>query len=234
MIDTIQEWLKDPVFTSTTTNSSLWINTWLTIYMVLWTMVLTVLLGTPLGVLLFELSRATSRKARSTYQVVGFIVNVLRSFPFIILIIALLPVTGALLGRSTGANAAIVSLTIAAVPFLARLVETALRDIPAGKIEAVEMMGASRLQVIRQVLIAEALPGIIAAVTTTTIGVVGYSAMAGTVGAGGLGDLAYRKGYMSYNNLVMVSTVVMLVLLVVLVQVVGDWLSRKVDHRAKS
>lgn len=233
-MQTIQEWFSDPVFTSSSTNSSLWVNTLLTLYMVAWTMVLTVVLGVPLGVLLYELSRATGRGGRAVYQVVGFIVNVLRSFPFIILIIALLPVTETLVGRATGPNAAIVSLTIAAVPFLARLVETALRDIPAGKIEAVEMMGASRLQVIRQVLVAEALPGIIAGITTTTIGVVGYTAMAGTVGAGGLGDLAYRKGYMSYNNVVMVATVVVLVVLVVAVQIVGDWLSRKVDHRAKS
>lgn len=233
-MQTIQEWFSDPVFTSDTANSSLWINTLLTLYMVAWTMVLTVVFGVPLGVLLFELSRATSKKARAVFEVVGFVVNVLRSFPFIILIIALLPLTTALVGRATGPNAAIVSLTIAAVPFLARLVETALRAIPAGKIEAVEMMGASRLQVIRQVLIAEAMPGIIAGITTTTIGVVGYTAMAGTVGAGGLGDLAYRKGYQSYNNVVMVATVIVLIILVVAVQVLGDFLARKTDHRAKS
>lgn len=234
MIETITEWFQDPVFTSMQTNNSLWINTWLTIRMVSITMLLTVIFGVPLGVLLFELSRAQSKLARTLFQVVGFVVNVLRSFPFIILIIALLPLTELLVGRATGPNAAIVSLSIAAVPFLARLVETALRDIPAGKIEAVEMMGANRFQVIRQVLIAEAMPGIISGITTTTIGVVGYTAMAGTVGAGGLGDLAYRKGYMSYNNVVMVAVVVVLIILVVLVQILGDWLARKVDHRAKS
>ena len=234
MIEMISEWLKDPVFTSTHANNSLWINTWLTIRMVGVTMILTVIFGVPLGVALFELSRSRHKFSKPLFQVVGFVVNVLRSFPFIILIIALIPLTTLLVGRATGPNAAIVSLTIAAVPFLARLVETALRDIPAGKIEAVEMMGANRFQVIRQVLIAEALPGIIAAITTTTIGVVGYSAMAGTVGAGGLGDLAYRKGYISYNNVVMVATVIVLIILVVLVQVIGDWLARKVDHRAKS
>ena len=106
-------------------------------------------------------------------------------------------------------------------------------DLRAGELEAVEMMGARRFQVIRHVLLAEALPGIIAGITTTTIGVVGYTAMAGTVGAGGLGDLAFRKGYLSYNNTVMITTVVVLVILVVIVQVVGDWASRTVDHRAK-
>ena len=233
MTQWFQEFFSDPIFTSTSTNNSLWINTGLTIYMVAWTMALSVVIGIPLGIGLFELSRAHSRVARLAYQVLGFFVNVLRSFPFVILIIALLPLAKAIIGRGTGPNAAIISLTIAAVPFLARLVETALREIPAGKLEAVEMMGASRFQVIRHVLLAEALPGIIAGITTTTIGVVGYTAMAGTVGAGGLGDLAFRKGYLSYNDTVMITTVVVLVILVVIVQVVGDWASRTVDHRAK-
>ncbi|CAM4150921.1 MULTISPECIES: methionine ABC transporter permease [Helcobacillus] len=230
----LSEWFSDPVFTSTTVNSSLWINTWLTIYMTLWTMILTVLIGVPLGVLLFETRRSRSALARRLNAVVGFIVNVLRSFPFVILIIALIPLTSAIMGRATGPDAAIVSLTIASVPFLARLVEAALRDLPAGKIEAVAMMGASRMQIIRQVLIAEAMPGLIAAITTTTIAVIGYTAMAGTVGAGGLGDLAFRRGYQNYNSLVMVATVVVLVVIVILVQVIGDWLARRVDHRARS
>lgn len=232
-MNTIMDWLSDPVFTSSTVNSSLWINTWITIYMVLWTMALTVLLGVPLGVLLFETSRSKSPAARRAYTVIASVVNILRSFPFIILIIALIPVATFVVKRSTGPDAAIVSLTVASVPFLARLVETALREIPSGKIEAVEMMGATRFQIIRQVLLAEAMPGLISAVTTTTIGVIGYTAMAGTVGAGGLGDLAFRKGYQSYNNVVMVATVLVLVVIVVAVQLLGDFLAKRADHRAR-
>ena len=137
--------------------------------------------------------------------------------------------------RMNGRTKSIIALTIAAVPFAARLFELNLREIPAGKIEAVRMMGATRWQVIRQVLIPEALPGIIGSITTTTIAVIGYTAMAGSVNAGGLGQLAYNRcytGYQSYDNVVMVATVVVLVVIVIAVQALGSALSRAVDHRA--
>lgn len=228
----MNDWLTNPVFTTWDANSSLWSNALITLWMTAATMLLTALVGIPLGVLLFETSQSASPLARAINRIVGFIVNVGRSFPFIILIIALLPVTRFVVGRVTGPNAAIFALTISAIPFLARLIEINLREIPEGKIEAALMMGATRGQVIRQVLLAEGLPGIIGSLTTTTIAVVGYTAMAGAVGGQGLGDLAIRMGYQSYDNVVMVATVVLLIVLVIAIQVLGTALARRVDHRA--
>lgn len=230
----MSEWLSNPVFTTWDSNSSLWSNTFITLYMTLATMLFTVLVGVPLGLLLFETERSRTPWVRWVNRVVGFVVNVGRSFPFIILIIALMPVTRVIVGRVTGPNAAIFALTVAAVPFLARLIEINLREIPAGKIEAVQMMGASRWQLIRQVLLPEALPGIIGSITTTTIATIGYTAMAGVVGGKGLGDLANRMGYQSYDNVVMVATVVLLIAIVIAVQALGSAASRAVDHRART
>ena len=226
------EWLDNPVFTTWDSNTSLWSNTLITLYMTAGTMLFSTLIGVPLGLLLFETSGASGRLARWTNRVVGFVVNVGRSFPFIILIIALIPVTRFVVGRVTGPNAAMFALVISAIPFLARLIEINLREISAGKVEAVQMMGASRGQIIRQVLLPEALPGIIGSLTTTAIAVIGYTAMAGTVGGKGLGDLAIRNGYQSYDNVVMIATVVVLVVIVIAVQALGSALSRAVDHRA--
>ena len=230
----MSEWLTNPVFTTWDTNTSLWSNTLITLYMTVGTMLFTALIGVPLGVLLYETERSTSRAARWINRIVGFIVNIGRSFPFIILIIALIPVTRFVVGRVTGPDAAMFALTISAIPFLARLIEINLREIAAGKIEAVQMMGATRWQVIRQVLLPEALPGIIGSLTTTTIAVIGYTAMAGVVGGKGLGDLAIRRGYQSYDDVVMIATVLVLIVIVVLVQAVGTALARAVDHRAQS
>ncbi|HJG91538.1 methionine ABC transporter permease [Brachybacterium massiliense] len=228
------EWLDNPVFTTWDSNTSLWSNTLITLYMTAGTMLFSTLIGVPLGLLLFETSGASGRLARWTNRVVGFVVNVGRSFPFIILIIALIPVTRFVVGRVTGPNAAMFALVISAIPFLARLIEINLREISAGKVEAVQMMGASRGQIIRQVLLPEALPGIIGSLTTTAIAVIGYTAMAGTVGGKGLGDLAIRNGYQSYDNVVMIATVVVLVVIVIAVQAFGSALSRAVDHRASA
>ncbi|NMA77469.1 MAG: ABC transporter permease [Actinomycetales bacterium] len=211
-----------------------WEATLVTLYMTVVTMGLTVLLGLPLGIALFETDGSASPLVRGVNQVTGFVVNVLRSFPFFILIIALIPLTSAITGRSTGPNAAMIALTIAAVPFAARLFELNLREIPAGKIEAVRMMGASRWQVIRQVLVPEALPGIIGSITTTTIAVIGYTAMAGSVNAGGLGQLAYNRGYTGYQTEIIIVTVILLVAIVILVQLLGSRLARAVDHRART
>ena len=228
------EWLDNPVFTTWDSNTSLWSNTLITLYMTAGTMLFSTLIGVPLGLLLFETSGASGRLARWTNRVVGFVGNVGRSFPFIILIIALIPVTRFVVGRVTGPNAAMFALVISAIPFLARLIEINLREISAGKVEAVQMMGASRGQIIRQVLLPEALPGIIGSLTTTAIAVIGYTAMAGTVGGKGLGDLAIRNGYQSYDNVVMIATVVVLVVIVIAVQAFGSALSRAVDHRASA
>lgn len=228
------EIFTNPVFTTWDPNFSLWSNTLITLYMTAGTMLLSTLVGVPLGVALFETSRSPHGLTRWINRVVGFAVNVGRSFPFIILIIALIPVTRFVVGRVTGPNAAMFALTISAIPFLARLIEINLQEVAAGKIEAVRMMGATRFQVIRQVLLPEALPGIIGSLTTTAIAVIGYTAMAGAVGGKGLGDLAIRMGYQSYDNVVMVATVVVLVLIVIALQNAGTALARAVDHRAVS
>lgn len=228
------EILTNPVFTTWDSNFSLWSNTLITLYMTAGTMLLSTLVGVPLGVALFETSRSPHGLTRWINRVVGFAVNVGRSFPFIILIIALIPVTRFVVGRVTGPNAAMFALTISAIPFLARLIEINLQEVAAGKIEAVRMMGATRFQVIRQVLLPEALPGIIGSLTTTAIAVIGYTAMAGAVGGKGLGDLAIRMGYQSYDNVVMIATVVVLVLIVIALQSAGTALARAVDHRAVS
>lgn len=228
------EILTNPVFTTWDPNFSLWSNTLITLYMTAGTMLLSTLVGVPLGVALFETSRSPHGLTRWINRVVGFAVNVGRSFPFIILIIALIPVTRFVVGRVTGPNAAMFALTISAIPFLARLIEINLQEVAAGKIEAVRMMGATRFQVIRQVLLPEALPGIIGSLTTTAIAVIGYTAMAGAVGGKGLGDLAIRMGYQSYDNVVMIATVVILVLIVIALQSAGTALARAVDHRAVS
>ena len=228
------EILTNPVFTTWDPNFSLWSNTLITLYMTAGTMLLSTLVGVPLGVALFETSRSPHGLTRWINRVVGFAVNVGRSFPFIILIIALIPVTRFVVGRVTGPNAAMFALTISAIPFLARLIEINLQEVAAGKIEAVRMMGATRFQVIRQVLLPEALPGIIGSLTTTAVAVIGYTAMAGAVGGKGLGDLAIRMGYQSYDNVVMIATVVVLVLIVIALQSAGTALARAVDHRAVS
>lgn len=190
----------------------------------------TVLLGLPLGVALFNFG-TLGRAGRATGATVGFVVNVVRSFPYAILMVSLIEVTKAIVGTSIGPVAASVSLTVAAVPFFARLVESALRDVPAGKTDAAFAMGSSRMQVIGKVWLPEAMPSLIAAVTTTIVTLVGYSAMAGLIGGGGLGRLGYNYGYQRWVFEVLAITIVVLVVLVQLIQLVGEQLSRLVDHR---
>lgn len=208
----------------------IWEGLWETLQMVGITGFFTVLIGLPLGVLLFDFRNfgATGRIANA---VLGLIVNIVRSFPYAILMVSLIPLTKILVNTSTGPIAACVSLTIAAVPFFARLVETALRDLPSGKTDAALAMGSSRIQVIWKVWLPEAMPTIISAVTTTLVTIVGYSAMAGLIGGGGLGRLAYNYGYQRFIGEVMVVTVVILIVLVQIIQLVGDMLARAVDHR---
>lgn len=192
--------------------------------------VATILLGLPLGVALFTFD-TLGFTGRAVNAVLGALVNVTRSFPYAILMVSLIPLTRILVQTSIGPIAASVSLTIAAVPFFARLVETALRDIPSGKTDAAFAMGSARTQVIVKVWLPEALPTLIAAMTTTLVTIVGYSAMAGLIGGGGLGRLAYNYGYQRFIPEVMVITVVILIILVQAIQFIGDRLSRVVDHR---
>ncbi|QUJ66879.1 ABC transporter permease [Photobacterium sp. GJ3] len=187
--------------------------------------------GIPLGVAL-HLTKPKGLVANpGLNKTLGAIVNIGRSIPFIILLVAIIPFTRFVVGSSIGTAAAIVPLTVGAIPFIARLVEGALLEVPGGLVEAAQAMGATPAQIIRKVLLPEAMPGIINAATITLVTLVSYSAMAGTVGGGGLGDVGIRYGYQRFDGTVMMITVVMLVVLVQLIQSAGDHLVRRVDHR---
>lgn len=182
----------------------------------------TFLIGLPLGVLLFTFSRSQSLVLGWVYRIISLIVNILRSVPFIILIVALIPVTRAIMGVSTGVEGTIPPLVIGAAPFFARLVETALREVDRGVIEASQAMGASSFQIISKVLLPESLPGLIAGMTITVVTLVSYTAMSGMVGGGGLGDLAIRYGYYRYETGIMIVSVIVMVILVQVLQMLGD------------
>ncbi|MBN3523216.1 methionine ABC transporter permease [Paenibacillus apiarius] len=202
-----------------------------TLYMVGISLSAALILGLPIGILLFVTDKGLFLEHTPTKNIVGFIVNMIRSIPFIILLVTLLPVTKLITGTTIGPTAASVSLSVAAIPFFARLVETALREIDKGVIEAAVSIGATPWMIIKDVLLPEAKPGIIQGVNITAISLVAYSAMAGTVGGGGIGDLAIRFGYYRYDNTVMFTTVVILVCLVQLIQYGGDFIAKKVDKR---
>ncbi|MNE17440.1 Methionine import system permease protein MetP [compost metagenome] len=194
-------------------------------------LVLTVILGVPLGVLLYLSGKGRLAANPVLNAVLSLIVNVLRSVPFIILLIVMLPVTVLLVGTSLGVAGAIPPLVVGAAPFYARLVETALREVDKGVVEATQAMGGSTFQIVTRALLPEAMPGIIAGATVTAIALVSYTAMAGVVGAGGLGDLAIRFGYQRFQTDVMAVTVVLLLILVQILQMIGDRLVAKVSHR---
>ena len=204
---------------------------WDTLLMLGGSMALTVLFGVPLGVLLYLSGRGRLAANPALNAVLSLIVNILRSVPFIILLIVMLPVTVMLVGTSLGVAGAIPPLVVGAAPFYARLVETALREVDRGVVEASQAMGASTFQIVTRALLPEALPGIIAGATVTAIALVSYTAMAGVVGAGGLGDLAIRFGYQRFQTDVMVVTVVLLLVLVQALQMLGDRLVAAVSHR---
>lgn len=202
-----------------------------TMLMLVASLAITIVLGLPLGVALYATGRGRILENRILNAILSFVVNVLRSVPFIILLIVMLPVTVLLVGTSLGVAGAIPPLVVGAAPFYARLVETALREVERGMIEATQAMGGTTWQIVRRVLLPEALPGLIAGATVTAIALVGYTAMAGVVGAGGLGDLAIRFGYQRFQTDVMVVTVVLLLVIVQILQVLGDrWVAR-VSHR---
>ncbi|HUG58776.1 MAG TPA: methionine ABC transporter permease [Candidimonas sp.] len=189
------------------------------------------LVGVPLGILLHLTDRNGVLPAISLNRTVGILVNAVRSTPFIILLVAIIPLTRFFVGTSIGTAAAIVPLTIAAAPFVARLVETALREVDRGLVEAAQAMGATTWQIVYKVLIPEAFPGIVAGLTITLVSLVGYSAMAGAVGGGGLGDLGIRYGYQRFLPEVMLLVVLILIVFVQLVQTLGDALVRRLSHR---
>ena len=203
-----------------------------TLYMVAISTVLGTLFGLPLGVFLATSQRGELLSAPWLNKVLGLIVNAARSVPFIILVVAIIPFTRAIAGTSIGTTAAIVPLTIAAVPFIARLVENAIREVDAGLIEAARAMGATPYQIIRKVLVPEALPGITLGLTLAVVSLIGYSAMVGAVGGEGLGDLGIRYGYQRFMPEVMLAVVVILIVMVQLVQSIGEWIAACVDKRA--
>lgn len=202
-----------------------------TVQMTVISTVVAVLLGVPLGVILVITSRGHIMQNEAVNKVLGAIVNATRSIPFIILMVAIIPFTRLVAGTSIGTTAACVPLTLAAIPFLARLVETAIKEVNGGVIEAAQSMGATPLQIIWKVLLPEALPTLIDNITVLIVNLISYSAMAGAIGGGGLGDIAIRYGYQRFQGDVMLATIVILIILVQVIQSLGDYLSRKVNKK---
>lgn len=188
--------------------------------------IFTIILGLPLGIILYLWGRTDNMIIRVVYSVLSFVVNILRSVPFIILMIALIPLSKTIMGTSIGVLGTIPALVIGAAPFFARLVETALREVDRGVIEAAQGMGASTGQIVMRVLLPEARPGLLAGITITIVTLVSYTAMSGMIGGGGLGDLAIRYGYYRYQKEVMIISIVLMVILVQLLQMAGDRLVR--------
>lgn len=206
--------------------------TWQTLYMVAASAILGAIGGVPIGTFLACSQKGELLSAPWINKILGVVVNATRSVPFIILVVAIIPFTRMVAGTSIGTTAAIVPLTIAAVPFIARLVENAIREVDSGLIEAARSMGATPLQIILKVLIPEALPAITLGMTLAVVSLLGYSAMVGAVGGEGLGDLGIRYGYQRFMPEVMGLVVVILIVLVQLVQTIGEWIARRVDKRA--
>ncbi|OYW60251.1 MAG: DL-methionine transporter permease subunit [Rhizobiales bacterium 12-68-15] len=204
-----------------------------TLFMVAVAGVIGTLIGLPLGVFLATSRAGELFAAPWLNHALGLLVNAARSTPFIILVVAIIPFTRLIAGTSIGTNAAIVPLTVAAAPFIARLIEAAIREVDQGLVEAARAMGASPLQIVWKVLLPEALPAITLALTLAVVSLIGYSAMVGAVGGGGLGDLGIRFGYQRFMPEVMATVVIVLILLVQAVQSIGDLLARRLDKRSR-
>ncbi|WP_281288203.1 methionine ABC transporter permease [Paenibacillus methanolicus] len=202
-----------------------------TLTMTAWSLVFTIVLGFFLGLVLFLTSRRQLLQQSAVYGVLSFIVNIVRSVPFVILMISIMPFTKAITGTTFGVAGTIPPLIVGAAPFFARLVETALREVDRGVIEAAVAMGASKSDIVFRVLMREARPGLFAAVTVTAVTLVSYTAMSGVIGGGGLGDLALRYGYQRFQTDVMLVTVALLVILVQLLQMAGDLLVRRYSRK---
>ncbi|MFJ2919909.1 methionine ABC transporter permease [Streptomyces sp. NPDC087307] len=205
-----------------------------TLYMVLWSTVVTVLVGLPLGVLLVLTDKGGLLRNTVVNKVIGVIVNIGRSLPFIILLIALIPFTTWVVGTFIGPSAMIVPLSVGAIPFFARLVETAVREVDHGLVEAVQSMGGSIPTIVRKVLLPQALPSLISGVTTTVIVLIGYSAMAGAVGGEGLGSKAVTYGFQRFDNRFMLITVALLIVIVTVIQLIGDGAVRLLARRGRT
>lgn len=200
-----------------------------TVTMVLWSTLFSVILGIIPAVLLTLTAPDGLRPNKPVYSVLSFVVNVFRSFPFIILMVIVIPLTRAIAGKAIGTRAAVVPLTISAIPFVARVIESSLRETDPGLIEAARSFGANDFQIFIRVYFKEALPGILAGIILTMISLVGYSAMGGAIGAGGLGDVAIRKGYQAYKIEYLIATSIVLILFVQAIQSIGNWLYNKLS-----
>ncbi len=211
--------------------NKMWEATKETLFMTIGSVIIVFILGLAIGLILYETSNQHSLAANITYRVVSILVNVFRSIPFIILIVLLIPVTKQLLDTMVGPKAALPALIVSSAPFYARLVETGFREIDKGVVEAVESMGANKWQVIFKVLIPESLPSIAAGITTTTISLVGFTAMAAVIGAGGLGNMAYLDGFQRNKPAVTLAATVIILIIVFLIQGIGDRIVRRVDKR---
>ena len=204
-----------------------------TLYITFASAVLAYLIGVPLGIALIVTDKGGLRPQRAFNAVLGWIVNIGRSIPFIILMLVISPLTRLIVGRAYGTNATIVPLVIAAAPFVARMVEQSLKEIDQGVVEAARTMGATNLEIIWKVLLPESVPSLIRGAAVTIITLVGYSAMAGAVGGGGLGDIAVRYGMHRYEYDVMILTLVLIVIIVQVIQVVFDLIAKKIDKKVK-
>ena len=202
-----------------------------TVYMVAVSMIIATIIGVPVGVLLHVTTKGQILESPILNKVLSSVINAVRSIPFIILLVAIIPFTRLVVGSSIGTTAAMVPLVIASIPFIGRQVETSLREVPEGIVEAAQSMGATPMQIISRVLLPEAMPNIVAQLTTVVIALVGESAMAGAVGGGGLGDLAIRYGYQRFRPEIMLATVVILIIMVQLVQFAGNKLATKLNKK---
>lgn len=207
------------------------IELWNTIYMVFCSTLIALLFGLPLGIILTITDQGHLKENRWLHQFLGSFVNLGRSFPFAILMVALIPLTRWIVGTSLGTTASVVPLSIAAIPFMARLVESSLKEVNKEMIEAAVVMGSSSWQIIHKILIPEALPSLILALTTTVINLIGYSAMAGMMGGGGLGKIAIQYGYQRFNVTLMIVTVIILVILVQAIQMIGNGWARYLNQK---
>lgn len=201
-----------------------------TAIMVIPSTIFAMIIGFVLAIILVVTDKNGLKPNKIVYSILDFIINILRSFPFLILMVAIIPITKMIVGTSIGKVAAIVPLTVASAPFVARLIESALKEVDLGVIEAAKSFGASNVQIIFKVMVKEAVPAIITAITLTIISLIGYSAMAGTIGGGGLGDLAIRYGYHRFETEIMIVTVIVLIIIVQIIQTLGNYLYKKLSR----
>lgn len=202
-----------------------------TLYMVIMSALLSIVLGLPLGIILYVTGEQGLKPIKGIYRIIDWLVNIFRSLPFVILMMLVFPVTRLIVGKIYGTGAAIVPLTISAAPFVARLIEGNIREVDRGIVEAAKSMGSTNLQIVIKVLLPEILPSIVNSITITLINLVGYSAMAGLLGGGGLGDIANRYGYQQHKYDILIVSVLFIIIIVQIIQVVGNTVVKKIDRR---